>query len=113
MISLTEIRELALSLPGAEEVKHWGKSSFRMNNKIFAVIQVDRKTLTVKTTKEEREFSIQMAPETYSIPDSFSNLNYMHINLETAKDAEVKNCIRNAWGCVAPKKVAKAYFESR
>ncbi|MBD3918408.1 MmcQ/YjbR family DNA-binding protein [Paenibacillus sp. PR3] len=113
MLSITEIRELALSMPGAEEVEHWGKPSFRMNNKIFAVIQDDKKTLTVKTTKEERAFYIQNDPDSYSIPDTFSNLNYMHIKLESAKDAEVKDCIRDAWGCVAPKKIAKAFFENR
>ncbi|GIP38187.1 hypothetical protein J31TS4_14670 [Paenibacillus sp. J31TS4] len=113
MLSISEIREVALSLPEAEEVEHWGKASFRVNKKIFAVIQDDKKTLTVKITKEERAFYIQMAPEIYRIPDSFANLNYMHINLDAAKDAEVKDCIRNAWGCVASKKAAKDYFENR
>jgi len=99
-------------MPGAEEVEHWGKPSFRMNSKIFAVIQDDQKTLTVKTTKEERALLTQMAPKIYRIPDSFSNLNYMHINLESASEAEVTTYIQNAWGHVAPKKVAKAFFEN-
>ena len=113
MLSISEIRELALSLPGAEEVEHWGKTSFRMNNKIFAVIQDDKKTLTVKTTKEERALLIQMAPDIYRFPDSFSDLNYVHIDLEFAKDEEVTKCIRIAWGYVATKKTAKAYLDSR
>ncbi|MDI4647486.1 MmcQ/YjbR family DNA-binding protein [Cohnella hashimotonis] len=113
MLSISDIREFALSMPGVEEVEHWGKTSFRMNNKIFAVIQDDKKTLTVKTTKEIRALLIQMAPDIYRIPDSFSNLNYMHINLELANDAEVTEYIQNAWGHIAPKKAAKAFFENR
>jgi hypothetical protein len=112
MMSITEVREISLSFPGTEEVEHWGKPSFRINNKIFTVIQEDMKTITVKTTKEERDIKTRTGPETYRISESFSNLNYMYINLETAKENEVKDLIRIAWGRVAPKKISKAYFES-
>ncbi|WP_010271842.1 MmcQ/YjbR family DNA-binding protein [Paenibacillus senegalensis] len=112
MMQIEEIREIALSLPSTVEVEHWGKPSFRINNKIFVVIQDDMSTITVKTTKEERELYTSMSPETYKIPDSFSNLNYMHINLELANKDEVTDLIRNAWGIVAPKKLSKAFFES-
>ncbi|MEK3735218.1 MULTISPECIES: MmcQ/YjbR family DNA-binding protein [Paenibacillus] len=112
MMQIEEIREIALSLPGTVEVEHWGKPSFRINNKIFVVIQDDMSTITIKTTKEERHLYTSMSPETYKIPDSFSNLNYMHIDLKSAKNEEVINLIRNAWGIVAPKKLTKVYFES-
>lgn len=111
-MQIEEIRRIALSLPGTEEVEHWGKPSFRINNKIFTIVQDDMKTITVKTTKEERDMYTSMSPETYTIPDSFSNLNYMHINLELARKEEVIDLIRSAWGMVAPKKLSKAYFES-
>jgi hypothetical protein len=112
MILVSEVRQIALSLPGTEEATHWGKPSFRINNKIFAIIQSDMKTITVKTTKEERDMYTTTDPKTYMIPESFSNMNYMHINLETASKVEVMNLIRSAWGIVAPKKMAKTFFES-
>lgn len=112
MMTLSKVRKLALSLPETEEIEHWGKASFRMNNKIFLVIQEDMKTVTIKTTKEERELLTGLDPMTYRIPETFSNLNYMHINLETAKEDEVIQLIKSAWGIVAPKKISKAYFES-
>lgn len=112
MMQLEEIRRITLSLPGTEEVEHWGKPSFRINNKIFTVVQDDFKTITIKTTKEERDMYTTMSPEIFKIPDSFSNLNYMHINLELAKNDEVIDLIRNAWGKVAPKKLSRVYFGS-
>lgn len=112
MMQIEEIRQTALSLPGTVEVEHWGKTSFRINNKIFVIIQDDMRTITIKTTKEEREMYTSTSPEIYKIPDSFSNLNYMHINLELAKKEEIIDLIRNAWGIVAPKKLSKAFFES-
>lgn len=108
---VNEVREIALSLPGTEEVAHLGKPSFRINNKIFTVIQNDMKTITVKITKEERDIYTNTDPRTFMIPNSFSNMNYMHINLETASKDEVIDLIRSAWGIVAPKKMAKTYFE--
>lgn len=111
MMLVSEVRQIALSLPGTEEVTHWGKPSFRINNKIFTVIQSDMKTITVKTTKEEREMYTTTDPKTFIVPESFSNMNYMHINLETASKDEVKNLMRSAWGIVAPKKMVKAFFE--
>jgi hypothetical protein len=35
MISVEEVRTFALSLPGSEEIEHWGKPSFRIRNKIL------------------------------------------------------------------------------
>jgi hypothetical protein len=113
MMSTDEVRKFALSLPEAKEVEHWGKPSFRINNKIFTVIQEDGRTITVKTTAEDREVYTTMDPETFTIPDSFSSLNYMHINLETANPEEIKGLIEKAWINVAPKRLAKAYLESR
>jgi hypothetical protein len=110
MMIISEVRKIALSLPETEEVQHWGKPSFRINNKIFTVIQDDMRTITVKTTKEEREIYTRMDPNTYTIPEAFSNLNYMHINLETANEDEVRDLIRIAWRNVAQKKLSKTYF---
>jgi len=110
---MNKVREYILSLPEAKEVDHWGKSSFRINNKIFAVIQEDGITLTIKTIGEDRTIYTTMQPETYSIPESFSNLNYMHVNIDTVEQEEIKGLILKAWGSVAPKKLVKAYNEGR
>jgi len=112
MMTFEEVRNIALSLPGTEEIQHWGKPSFRINNKIFTIIQEDLISITVRTTQEERDILTNMNPATYRIPESFSNLNYMHVNLETAMKEEVVDLIRNAWARVAPKKLSKTYFES-
>lgn len=112
MLTIDEVRKVALSLPGVEEMQHFEKPSFRVNQKIFVVIQTDMKTITVKTSREERTLYIETDPTAYSVPESFSKLNYMHINLETANDDEVVKLIHSSWGRVAPKKLSKEYFSS-
>lgn len=110
MVSISEIRKFALSMPNTVEKDHQGKTSFRVNNKIYLIIQNDKQTITVKTTYYERELLVNMDPNKYRIPDTFTNLNYMHVNIKKAKKEEVINLIRSAWGHVAPRKLFKSYF---
>jgi len=109
----SDVRQIALSLPEAEEATHWGKASFRVRKKIFTIIQSDLRTITVKTTSEEREIYTRANPETYSITESFANMNYMHINLDTAPDEEVITLIQSAWCNVAPKKLVKEFVSNQ
>lgn len=108
---LAEARAIALALPGTEETDHGGKPSFCVNGKIYAILQADGQTLTVKTTKEERALLASAEPQTYGVPEGFAHLSYMHIRLEAAKDEQVRELIEAAWGLVAPKRTAKAYFK--
>ncbi len=109
MMSVEEVRTLALSFPEAEELEHWGKPSFRIRNKIFAVIQEDGVSLVVKTTVEDREIYTKMEPEVYSIPKSFSNLNYMIVKMNLVNAEELRGLITKAWSSIAPKKLVKEY----
>ena len=38
VISLGEVRDLALALPEAAEADHWGNPSFRVRGRIFATV---------------------------------------------------------------------------
>lgn len=109
MIAAEEVRKFALSLPESEEIEHWGKPSFRIKNKIFAVIQEYGVTLVLKTSGEDREIYTGMDPNVYSVPKSFSKLNYMVVNLELADPEELRGLIIKAWSSIAPKKLVKAF----
>ncbi|TVX98682.1 MmcQ/YjbR family DNA-binding protein [Cohnella terricola] len=111
MTTIESVRHFSLSLPESKEINHWGKPSFRVNNKIFAVIQDDGFTLTVKTVAEDRSMLTTLDPETFKVPDSFSNLNYMNINLTRVEEKELKGLILKAWSSIAPKKLVNKYFE--
>ena len=107
MIPIDEVRRYALSLPEATETAHWEKPSFRVRDKIFAVLQPGGRTVTVKTAGEERSFYTAMAPEIYRVPETFSKLNYMHVDLELVDPGELKEVLWKAWSNVAPQKLVK------
>lgn len=111
MITVDQVRSYALSLPESKEIEHWGKPSFRINNKIFAVVQEDGINLTVKTVGEDRMIFTTMNPEIYKVPESFSNLNYVLVNMTLVEPQELKGLLLKAWSSIAPKRLVKEYFE--
>jgi hypothetical protein len=113
LVRFNDIRNYILTLPETKEIDHFGKPSYRINNKIFATAQPDGKTLTVKTVGEDREIYTTMDSETYRVPDTSSNLNYMHVNLETVSPEEIKGLLVKAWSSVAPKKLIRDFNESK
>jgi hypothetical protein len=109
MVVVEEVRTLSLSLPGVKEHDHWGKPSFRIRNKIFAVIQPDGVSLLLKTTKEERAACTTLAPDIFLMPDSFTNLAYMIVRLDRIDPSELRDLLVHAWKLVAPKKLLTEY----
>lgn len=73
MMTVEEVRAFAMSLPQAEETLHWGKASFRIKNKIFAVIQEDGVSLVVKTTGEDKMIYPTLDAEFSAFPHLFQN----------------------------------------
>ncbi|MCC3372457.1 MmcQ/YjbR family DNA-binding protein [Cohnella sp. REN36] len=61
-------RRWSLSLPETEEAEHWGKASFRVRNKIYAVIQPDQRSVVIKTSREDKEALFPFA-EIYTTVD--------------------------------------------
>ncbi|MFK7694262.1 MmcQ/YjbR family DNA-binding protein [Paenibacillus sp. HJGM_3] len=113
MITVEEVRALALALPGTEEQEHWDKPSFRVNNKIYAVLQEDGISLLVKTTKEERAAFTTLDPEVYAVPANYSTLNYMLIRMDRVKPGECRDLLVQSWRLVSPKRIVAAYDASR
>jgi hypothetical protein len=112
MMSVEEVRSYAMSLPESEEIEHWGKPSFRIRNKIFAVIQEDGVSLVVKTAGEDRLIYTTMDPKVFSMPKSFSNLNYMIVKLDLVHPEEMRGLLLKAWSSIAPKKLVKEFKQN-
>ncbi|CAM3674065.1 MmcQ/YjbR family DNA-binding protein [Brevibacillus invocatus] len=112
MVTTDDVRGLALSLPETEEHEHWGKCSFRVRNKIFAVIQPDGVSVAMKTTHDNRDAYTSMAPEVFHVPDSFAKLSYMMVRIDRIDQKECSDLLIQAWKLVSPKKLVKAYGES-
>lgn len=105
MVTTDEVRQWALSLPEAELFEHWGKPSFRVRNKIFAVIQPDHVSVVMKTSKDDRIAYTTMAPDVFQMPSSFTHLAFMLVRLDRIDPDEFRPLLIAAWKHATPKKM--------
>lgn len=111
MISLASARQLALTLPEAEEKSHFEKPDFRIGNKVFAVLHVDKKVMVVKLSLiDQSVFCAFDATVIYPVPGGWGRQGWTMINLKKVKKAMLIDALATAWKTVAPVTVVKKYF---
>jgi hypothetical protein len=106
-IYLDAIRKHLLGLPGIAEKLCFGTPAFYVNDKLFARLKEDGKTLVIHTT--EREKWMHAEPGTFFITDHYKNYSYMLINLEIVIPADLKKLLTCAWHNRAPKRLIKEF----
>ena len=109
MITADQLRQVALSLPEAEERETWGHPTFRVRDKLFATLSDDGHQAGVKTTRQEQSALIAAAPETFGIPDYVGRHGWVSVQLATADPAELRELLVEAWRQTAPKRLVAAY----
>ena len=98
-------RQLALSLPEAEEKSHFGKADFRVKNKIFATL-LDAESAVVKLLPEQQAMMIAGEPKIFSaIKGGWGNQGWTRVDLLLADEVTLQSALRAAWRNVAPKKL--------
>lgn len=66
MVNVEKFRLLCLSLYGAYEQPHFHKVSFRVRKKIFATLDLERHTTTLKLTADQQAHFIEQWPNAVS-----------------------------------------------
>lgn len=110
MISLAAAKQLALSLPEAEEKSHFEKPDFRVKNKVFAVLHVDKSIMVVKLTViDQSVFCAFDKAIIYPVPGGWGRQGWTMINLKKVKKSMLLDALTTAWKTVAPSKLAAQY----
>ena len=107
------LRQLALSLPEAQEIETWGDATFRVRHRIFVIMGADGTRVTVKATREEQRAVIQENPTTYYLPDYVAQHGWIGIHLGKAPTDEVTELVTEAWRMTAPRRVVAAFDAER
>jgi hypothetical protein len=104
-------RRIALSLPEAEERETWGEATFRVRNRIFAMLGSEGKRASVKSTKDEQQALIAGNPETFYPPPYVGAHGWVGVQIGSADAAELEELLVEAWRLTAPKRLVKAFDE--
>ena len=109
------MRQIAQTLPGAEESTSYGTPAFKVKGKLFARQHQDGETLVVGVDFEAREEMMSAAPEKFYITDHYLNYPWMLVRMSKVRPDELRDLLIGSWRRAAPKDLVSALpnFRSR
>ncbi len=111
MIDLTRtVRKICLALPEATERETWGGPTFRVGEKIFAIVQPEdgRMSLWIKAEDGLQQSLIATDPDRYFSPPYLGGKGWVGIRLDgpLTRD-ELADHITGSYELVAPKRLRR------
>jgi hypothetical protein len=112
MVTLEEVRALALSLPRTTEAVVRGRVKFRVGQIVYLAFSHDETVMGFAFPKEWREALVESDPDKFMLPSqSDMRFNWVQVRLAAIDAAEMHELVLDAWGMVVPKRVAAPYRE--
>ena len=97
MTTADQFRELALSLPGAEEGDHMGHPDFRANGRVFASLDVEEEHGTAMLTPQQQRKMMQASPAFAAAKGAWGKRGCTTIALADVKGDMVRAALTMAW----------------
>jgi hypothetical protein len=109
MVTIDDVRRVALSLPRTEEHLIRDRVKFRVGRIVYIDFSRDEKIMGFAFPKEERDALVAAEPDKFLMPRP-SDLRYRWVCVRLAAiDAdEMRELVTDAWRMVVPKRVAAA-----
>jgi predicted DNA-binding protein (MmcQ/YjbR family) len=98
MMTTDEFRELALSLPGAEEKAHFDRAAFRTKKRIFATM-VEKEALVCLMLSEIEQSVFTAFDKTiiYPVPNKWGQKGATYVELSKVKKSVLKDALKKAY----------------
>jgi hypothetical protein len=109
-----EVRQIALSFPGAEEGASYGKPAFLVNKKFFTRIRAaDASVVLMEISLDEREMLMEAEPATFHITAHYKDYPTVLARIATLHPGSFHNFLERRWKKIAPKKDVRAWEADR
>jgi hypothetical protein len=110
VVTIDDVRRLALSLPRTEEKLIGDRVKFRVGRLVYASISADETLMGFGFPKEERAALVAAEPDKFLMPvRSDERYNWVRVRLAAIDEAEMTELVIDAWRMVVPKRVAASY----
>ena len=107
-MTLEEMREIALSFPGAEEGTSYGRPSFLVNRKFFTRLRhEDNSLVLLECPFDEREMLMEAEPQTFHFTAHYKDYPSVLARLEHLHPGSFRQFLERRWRKIAPKKLVK------
>jgi hypothetical protein len=112
VVTLNDVRALALTLPRSYEAFVRGRVKFRVGRIVYLAFSRDETLMGFGFPKDWREALVQTEPEKFMLPrDSDLRYNWAVVRLAAIDEAEMHDLVIDAWAMAVPKSVSQAYIE--
>jgi hypothetical protein len=105
MMTLSQARTFALSLPEATEAPHFHFTSFRVRGKIFATAPPDEEFLHIFLPPAERAAALAQEPDSLEELSWGAKVVGVRVTLASAQPAVIAELLAKAWSLKASKRL--------
>jgi hypothetical protein len=111
LVTIDDVRPLALSLPRAYEALVRDRVKFRVGRIVWLAFSRDETLMGFAFPKEEREALVASEPHKFLMPkQSDLRYNWVVVRLDAIDEIEMEEIVLDAWRMVVPKKVAAEHL---
>ena len=111
MVTIDDVRSLAVSLPRTVEALVRDRVKFRVGRIVYLALSRDEMLMGFAFPKDEREALIASEPKKFMMPKpSDQRYNWVIVHLAAIDEAEMREIVLDAWRMVVPKRVAAAHL---
>jgi hypothetical protein len=112
MVTLDDVRALALTLPRTTEAFVRGRVKFRVGQIVYLSLARDETLMGFAFPKDEREWLVGTEPHKFLMPrPSDLRYNWVVVRLAAIDEEEMRGLVIDAWSMVVPKSVSAPYAE--
>lgn len=110
MVTVADVRRLAVTLPRSYEALVGGRVKFRVGRIVYLSFSRDERVMGFAFPKEQRDWLIGGSPDKFMQPQK-SDLRYhwVLVRLEAIDEKEMRELVLDAWRMVVPKSVAATF----
>jgi hypothetical protein len=114
VVTVEDVRRVALPLPRTEERLVRDRVTFRVGRLVYLAISADETSMGFAFPREERAALIAAEPAKFHPPArSDERYNWVRLWLAAIDEAELREIVVDAWRMVVPKRVAAGYDPDR
>jgi len=112
MVTLDDVRRLAVRLPRATEGFTRGRVKFRIGRIVFLAFSGDESLMGFAFPKDERSALVASEPDKFLLPEGGDmRYNWVVVRLEALDLEEMYELVVDAWRMCVPRRVADALDE--
>jgi hypothetical protein len=112
-VTFETVRQIAQTLPSAEESTSYRTPAFKVKGKLFARLHQDGESLVVGVDFDERAEMMSADPEKFYITDHYLNYPWMLVRLAKIRPDQLRDLLIASWRRAAPKQLVATFHGFR